>query len=67
MFTNTGLICLESNSVGCLFHFKQAVRRKMGKLGIGIIEIMLAMKQGVCDLLTILPKDKLEEMGISFV
>ena len=66
-FTNAGLFFPESHLVGCLFHFKQAARRKMGKLGIDTIEIMIAMKRGVYDLLTILPKGELEERGVPFV
>jgi hypothetical protein len=66
-FTNAGLFFPESDLVGCLFHFKQAGRRKMGKLGIDTIEMTIAMARGVYDLLTILPKDELEERGIPFV
>ena len=53
--------------IGCLFHFKKACREKMEKLGIDQLEIEIAMKWGVFDLLTIFPTDELTERGIPFV
>jgi hypothetical protein len=53
--------------VGCLFHFKQALRRKMIKLKIPDDEISLAMKRNVVDVLTIIPHDEIESKGIPYV
>jgi len=51
--------------VGCLFHFKQALRRRMEKLGIPEAEIKFAMRKGEVDLLTVIPIEDLER-GIAF-
>jgi hypothetical protein len=56
----------ETKLIGCLFHFKQATRKKMVELGIPNPEIAFAMKSGVLDLLTVIPQDELN-MGINFV
>ena len=66
-FTAAGLFFPEVHSVGCLFHFKQAARRKMIDLGIPECEIQIAMQFGVYDLLTVLPKDDLDKKGIPFI
>ncbi len=42
--------------IGCLFHWKQAIRRKMGELGIPKAVISYFMRPGHLDLLTVLPK-----------
>ena len=53
--------------IGCLFHFKKAIREKLEKLGIDKKEIEIAMGWGVFDLITVLPTDELKERGIDFV
>ena len=58
----------EGLHVGCLFHLKQAWRRYLiTQLGFLAGEIALAMTIGVLDLLSVIPKDEVEEYGIPFV
>ncbi|OWZ19629.1 hypothetical protein PHMEG_0006081, partial [Phytophthora megakarya] len=57
----------ESTIVGCLFHFKQAIRRRMQKLSIPAAEISTAMGRGVLDLLTVLPHEQIDPRGIEHV
>ena len=56
----------DAKLIGCKFHFKQAARRMMVKLGIVETEIQYAMKTGIYDLLTVLPLDQIEK-GIAYV
>eukprot|EP00956_Cyclotella_meneghiniana_P007262 scaffold9913_cov36-Cyclotella_meneghiniana.AAC.1 len=49
--------------IGCLFHWKQAIRRKIIKLGVPDDEVHFAMRRGVIDLLTIVPKDEVHPIG----
>ena len=53
--------------IGCLFHWKQAIRRKIIKLGIPDDEVKFAMRRGVIDLLTIVPKDEVHPIGTTYV
>ena len=53
--------------IGCLFHFKKTAREKMTNLELPDEEIKIAMKRGVYDLITVLPKDELKERGVPFV
>ena len=66
-FTTVQEFFPECFLIGCLFHFKQAARKKMKDLGIPDEEIFIAMASGVYDLLTILPKEELLKKGIPFV
>ncbi|GMF33514.1 unnamed protein product [Phytophthora lilii] len=43
--------------IGCLFHFKQAVRRRMKTLGISKRATSIAMESGVLDMLTVITPD----------
>ena len=52
---------------GCLFHWKQALRRKMMSLFICREQIKKAMQTGVMDLLTTIRKEELESKGIFYV
>ncbi|ETK92642.1 hypothetical protein L915_04044, partial [Phytophthora nicotianae] len=45
--------------IGCLFHFKQACRRKMKKYQLSDIEAGIAMRFGVLDMLTVIDPNKL--------
>ncbi len=65
-FTQLGTHFPDAKLMGCLFHFKQAARRKMVDLGIPDSEIKSAMARGVYDLLTVIPIDQLEK-GVVFV
>ncbi|POM68119.1 LOW QUALITY PROTEIN: Hypothetical protein PHPALM_15762 [Phytophthora palmivora] len=49
---------LESRIVGCLFHLKQAWRRKMKSLRLPNIEVSNAMQKGVLDMLTVVDPEK---------
>ncbi|RLN96227.1 hypothetical protein BBJ28_00025031 [Nothophytophthora sp. Chile5] len=53
--------------VGCLFHWKQAIRKKMVSLRIPASQIKVAMEPGSVDLLTVIPKDDIQIKGIPFV
>ena len=66
-FTAVSIYFPQALLTGCLFHFKQAARRKMEKLGIPDNEIKIAMASGAYDLLTVLPVDELDDKGIPFV
>ena len=66
-FSAAGLLFPEAHLVGCLFHSKQAARRKMIDLSIPDHEVQIAMRFGVYDLLTVLPKDELDKKGIPFI
>jgi hypothetical protein len=51
-----------AHSIGCLFHFKQAIRRKLVKLGIDASQVLIAMQPGHLDLVTIVDPAKMERM-----
>ncbi|KAG3074319.1 hypothetical protein PC121_g8400 [Phytophthora cactorum] len=53
--------------VGCLFHWKQAFRRKMVELRIARPQISAILQPGVIDVLTIIPVDQIADKGIRFV
>ena len=56
-----------SDVVGCYFHFKQACRRKLKKLGVPEAEVNTAMERGVLDALTVIPRKKIAGSGICYV
>ena len=66
-FNAVDLFFPSANLVGCIFHFKQAAKRKMKEFGIPSNEIQVAMQPGVYDLLTNLPPDELDLKGIPYV
>jgi hypothetical protein len=51
----------NTHRIGCLFHFKQALRRRMRKLHIPDTEIKRAMQKGSIDLLTIVKKEEVND------
>ena len=54
--------------VGCLFYFKQAIRRyAISKLDIHKEQVHKLMEKNVIDLLTIIPKKEIKSKGIPFV
>ncbi|EGZ27674.1 hypothetical protein PHYSODRAFT_321435 [Phytophthora sojae] len=53
--------------IGCLFHFKQATRRRMMKLRIRPQEISIAMEVGVLDMLTVIVPAHVDPHGINYV
>ncbi|ETP39006.1 hypothetical protein F442_13502 [Phytophthora nicotianae P10297] len=57
----------NADVIGCLFHFNQAVRIKMRKIGISNSAASIAMAIGVLDMLTVLPIDQIEGPGIRWV
>jgi hypothetical protein len=65
-FIQLGIHFPDAKLMGCLFHFKQAARRKMVDLGIPENEIKSAMVRGVHDLFTVILIQQLEK-GIVFV
>lgn len=52
--------------IGCLFHFKQAVRRRMKKERLPEPEVKIAMERGVLDVLTVLEHERIPQ-GIKWV
>ncbi|KAE8986395.1 hypothetical protein PR003_g24121 [Phytophthora rubi] len=54
----------EAIIVGCLFHFKQVLCRKMLKLKITDLEVDLAMREGCIDRLTIIRRMDITLRGI---
>ena len=56
----------DARIVGCLFHWKQAIRRKMVKLGIETEHIGRAMSKNVLDILTIIPVAEIVPKGIPY-
>ena len=53
--------------VGCFFHWKQAIRKHMVKLEIDKEQVKCAMKKGVLDVLTVIPKSEIKSKGIPYV
>jgi hypothetical protein len=53
--------------VGCLFHWKQAIRRKLIDLRIPAESVSAAMKPGVIDVLTLVPYNEIKSHGIPYV
>eukprot|EP00804_Cyclotella_cryptica_P014847 CCRYP_021233-RA/>CCRYP_021233-RA protein AED:0.19 eAED:0.19 QI:1615/0.57/0.5/1/0/0/8/0/352 len=58
-FTQVSNHFAKADLIGCLFHFKQALRRKMIKLGIPEEEVKFVMQKGVIDLITVIPVEHL--------
>ena len=52
---------------GCLFHWKQAIRRKMIALKIDSDQISMAMTTFVLDVLTVIPPNEIRSKGIPYV
>lgn len=52
------------NVVGCLFHWKQALRRQMLKLGIDSCQVSDAMIPSKLDVFTVIPADDIVTRGI---
>ncbi|KAL3778828.1 hypothetical protein HJC23_002885 [Cyclotella cryptica] len=66
-FTQVSNHFSEADLIGCLFHFKQALRRKMIKLGIPEEEVKNVMQKGIIDLITVIPVEHLNPKGTAFV
>ena len=58
-FSNVAIHFPEAKRIGCLFHFKQAARRKMKQLRFPDDEVKFAMRKGVYDLVTVIPLEHL--------
>ncbi|DBA02031.1 TPA: hypothetical protein N0F65_000278 [Lagenidium giganteum] len=57
----------NSGIVGCRFHWKQALRRKMASLGISRQHISVAMASGNVDLLTVAKASVVQSKGIPYM
>lgn len=53
--------------VGCLFHWKQALRRNVVHLRIPTDVVSDVMRRGVIDVLTVIPPEDIVSKGIPFV
>ncbi|KAK1942776.1 hypothetical protein P3T76_005413 [Phytophthora citrophthora] len=53
--------------IGCLFHFKQACRRKMKEYALPDGEVGVAMAFAVLDMLTVIPPGKIVGQGVAWV
>jgi hypothetical protein len=49
----------DAQQIGCLFHFKQAMHRKLTKLRIPDYQIQEAMRRGMLDELTVIKRDEI--------
>lgn len=52
---------------GCLFYWKQALRRKMMDLKISREHISISMTKNVVDALIVIPRHEIERKGIPYV
>jgi len=52
--------------VGCLFHWKQVIRRYLKKLNIPSDQISMSVKKGMFDILTVLERKDLH-IGITYI
>ncbi|OQR96710.1 hypothetical protein ACHHYP_13769 [Achlya hypogyna] len=57
----------DARIVGCLFHFKQAIRRKLVALRIPEEQVQRAMEPNVLDVLTVIPRLQIVKRGIPYV
>ena len=54
--------------IGCLFHWKQAIRRHMiSKLEINSEQVEMVMEKNCLDILTVIPKHEIKEKGIPYI
>ncbi|EGZ15575.1 hypothetical protein PHYSODRAFT_508016 [Phytophthora sojae] len=56
----------DARVVGCLFHWKQALRRRLVGLSMSRVEIGVAMEIGVLDMLTVVPPGQVDPYGIDY-
>jgi hypothetical protein len=57
----------NTDVIACLFHFKQAVRRRMRRLVISEPATRFAMERGMLDMLAVMPPDSVSTTGIAWV
>jgi hypothetical protein len=57
----------NADVVGCFFHFKQVLRRRMKNERITEVEISIAMEPGVLDILTVIDPDLVDPKGLAWV
>ena len=67
LFSTLALFFPDAIIIGCFFHFKQALKRQLGKMGIPEDQIHEAMRPGNLDELVALPPTELMEVGIPFI
>ncbi|KAG2910767.1 hypothetical protein PC116_g10866 [Phytophthora cactorum] len=53
--------------IGCLFHWKQAIRRRMMALYFSHTEISIVMEVGIIDMLTVIPPADIDPAGLRYV
>ena len=57
----------KAKNIGCLFHWKQAIRRKLLAMGFDPTLVSSFMKPGRLDLLTGIPVQEIEVLGIPYL
>ena len=58
----------DAEIIGCLFHFKQALRRHMiSKLDMDEEQVGMAMEKNCLDILTVILKHEIKKKGIPYV
>ena len=57
----------EANINGCLFHWKQACRKKMKSLRLPDAQVTIAMQRNMLDLLCVVPRKDLRAIGIPYI
>jgi hypothetical protein len=65
-FTQLSVHFPDAKLIGCKFHFKQAARRMMVKLGICEVEMKFTIRSKVYDLYMVIPVDLIEK-GIAYI
>jgi hypothetical protein len=66
-YTHAGVFGNETVIIGCLFHWKQANRRRLIGLKVSDDVISRLMKPGMLDILTVIAHDEIATIGFEFI
>ncbi|EJK60761.1 hypothetical protein THAOC_18833 [Thalassiosira oceanica] len=66
LFSTLSLFFPTAIIIGCFFHFKQALKRRLEKLGVPEDQIHYAMRPGKLDTVVALPPNELLEVGFPY-
>jgi hypothetical protein len=67
LIDSVGVSYPDARVIGCFFHWKQAIKRRMVALHLPAPEISIAMEVGVLDMLTVVPPAEVDPLGLAFV